>query len=280
MPVSGTELRLTWNVPTDGVSYSVEQSVDGVNYASVTTVVMESDTSAVTDGMLPANSYYVRIVATNADGGKAIYDGGLVSTEESPDTSGWYQIGSIAADSPDGGPLFDEGTPDYTVNNAPIFAGSQQGAVLRAVQGLVSDGSLPSVDSDGNVKIYRVIKYGHELGGESMMSLAAPMAAAASSTRSTFTFDCSQYVPVASVIYNFVAGTVGVTGGGAKDTTTHGPGESSDDPVRYFDGSVDYKATDIESSGLGGFAQSRSWISSTQWSANYRNCPAEVACDS
>ena len=268
VPVSGTELRLDWGSFHTGTTYSIELSADGVEYTSIGTVTAD-DNTIVTYGMQPNTPYNVRIVVTDANGGKEVYDGGAVSTKDEADTSGWYQVTSITLDS-DGSELTSgtNGT-NFTLNDTSIYAGSQQSTALLSINGLVNDGSTPTLASDGSIKLYQVLQYGcGSLAAASSDSLVSAMASASSTP---YTYEPDLYQNSFSVTFDFIAHTVngiadaiGKAIAGAIGWTT--------DPIRYFDGTVDYSATDIKSDDTDrGLSLSRSWTNNTQWSASQHN---------
>jgi autotransporter-associated beta strand protein len=56
----------------------------------------------------------------------------------------------------------DDNVDSFVEDKSWVYAGSLQGAILQSVQGLVTDGSLPTLDSDGSVTITRI--YSPEFG--------------------------------------------------------------------------------------------------------------------
>ena len=95
--VSGTEVFLS-SYGISGTTYSARVSTDGTNYSPVSLSALDalssSNTTFVAEGLLPNTPYYLRVVATGANGTE-IYDSGRVSTLDKPDASGWYSLEGI-----------------------------------------------------------------------------------------------------------------------------------------------------------------------------------------
>jgi autotransporter-associated beta strand protein len=274
--ISGTEVYLTWSGFDEGETHQLAQSSNGTEYVTLG-ALNNDDISTLVSGMIRNSDYYLRTTVTSAAGGQEIYDSGLVSTLDEEDTSGWYRLTSILADS-DGSELTPQSIGlDFTQNDGWMYAGSKQGLALAGVQGLVTDGTLPHVDADGNVKVYQVITYGCNAAASANVSsletdslslveasAADPvMTSSASGSDALFTADPDAYVPGWSVSYEFIPYTLNLLKSLAsrvaqtiKDLTS--------DPIRYSDGSIEYSATDIASSVPSGLSVSRSWEGSTK----------------
>ncbi len=85
----------------------------------------------------------------------------------------------------------------------------------------------------------------------------------------TYTFNPDNFPVIESIPVTFTPYTINIQ---QRSGAPAAPQNNSEDPIRYFDGAVDYSTTDLTSGSLGdGFTQSRSWTNNTQWSANQRN---------
>ena len=271
--VSGTELLLTWSGIDDGAeSYVVQLSADaGANFTTIATVTAD-DRTYLQGNLLRDTSYSLRVVATYADGTKEIYNGGPVSTLDLPDTSGWYRITGID-NMYNYYSSFSTLAPGYSESNPWVFAGSPQGAIIRSLPGLVTDGSVPAVDSSGDVQIIQYPQHpvpavvGLPINGPLAVAAGSgqlqSMAQAQTSLKALWTYSTG-YLGDISTALRFVIHSIGQMG-------ALNAGRSSD-PVQYSDGAVDYSATDLTSNGLGeDFGQSRSWTPFAQWSVGQRN---------
>jgi RHS repeat-associated protein len=270
--VSGTELLLPWRGLVGGAdaTYSIETSQDGANYAAVDTVTA-ADSMYVVTGLQPNTSYHVRVVAEHTGGGREIYDSGVIATLNTPDTSGWYRVTSVTRDSD--GSVYSEGT-------SWKYAGSAAGVALmwRRELGGVTDGSVPTVsDSSSTASALSTLASYAMASSDAESSGSGDGKIPASEVHSKYeqpeyspvTFDAAHFPYIESFPVWFTALTVNIA---QLCGAPAAPQNESEDPIRYFDGAVDYVTTDLESSGLGdGFAQSRSWTIATQWSAGERN---------
>jgi RHS repeat-associated protein len=266
--ISGTELFLFWTgIDDDAASYSLEVSADGGTTYTSTASLSATDKTFLQDLLDRNTSYHLRMVATNAQGGHEIYDSDPISTLDLPDVSGWYHI-DFEGTGPDYNPEFWEVYPEYS--RMPVFAGSPRGAVLRTLPGLVTDGTVPTVDESGHMVLYVYAEgYGSSLSalGSNLMADSGNDAvfamAAADAPTPVSTYGGTRPEGTVSVPYPYAADVSGENG--SSDSA------SSEDPIRYFDGTVDYSTTDLSSDGLGEtFTQSRSWTSYSRWSVGQR----------
>ena len=176
--ISDMELYLAWTGLAGGANttYTLYKSTNGSNYSWLATLTA-ADSEFLFSNLPRNTAYALRVVAQDANGAKRIYDGGLVSTLDTPSTATWYKIGSItrAADDPsdfpaDDAPLGTVLTPsnappsagnpyvyNFTVDTSWVYASSPAGAILQLVHGLVRDCSVPTQAADGTWKVYHVI---------------------------------------------------------------------------------------------------------------------------
>ena len=238
--LSGTELVLGtyWLDNGSNPTFMARWSSDGVHYSS-DGVTLLSNVGAIFSELERNTSYQLEIIATFSNGSRRVYQSGSLSTLDLPDTSGWYQV---TADVPES-----LGTLDY--NQAPIFAGSMAGAVVRAFGNFVHDGTVPEQDSFGAFSVYEVTVENHATGAQ----------------YPTYTFWDPPVPPNASNPNSdppkgFVAAARPVIG-------TSKPSGFGGDPIRYSDGATDYSVTDVSSNIDGDtFSLGRSWTSNTVWS--------------
>ena len=191
--VSSSVMALWWSgLSGDSqTTYTCEASIDGSTYFQVGTISV-GDWQLVVSGLQPQTTYALRVVATHTDGSREIYDSGRV-TLGSSQSSRWYRVSSISlAGSTADGQLQpgDELSPDsastayiHTIDppsqlaNAAIYTYGASGtlspgsfvedtswvyaesaalAVLQSLTGLVTDGSLPTVDDSGSVLLWHI----------------------------------------------------------------------------------------------------------------------------
>jgi RHS repeat-associated protein len=241
--ISDSEAFLSWkglDLSDEEETIVVEGSLDGIDYYQLAEVTETGGTYLVCN--LERNTaYYLRAVVSDSTGGKVIYDGGRVITADTAPTSGWYQIASLTKTS-DGSTL----TPsEVGITDASwVSAGSELGAFLKIISNnhLVFDGSVPTIQS-GAVTTWILNRHDAFYG---------------------LTFDTSRYyngaysepVPGSSIVPKVDTGT------GTNNSDAFGG-----DPIRYFDGAVDYSVTDIESGeSTSSLSLSRSWTSDSTWS--------------
>ena len=154
---SGSETYLSWNGLSGdaGTTYTTEVSTDnGVTYTAVASVAADTSTFVAT-GLQRNTAYRTRIVATSASGAKEIYETGSITTLDQPDESAWYRVDSITSD--EDGSVLSPSVLGFTQDDSWTYAGSPMGAVLQQVQGLVTDGSIPTIDANGEVKVWHVV---------------------------------------------------------------------------------------------------------------------------
>ncbi len=154
---SGSETYLSWKGLSGdaGTTYTTEVSTDnGVTYTAVASVAADTSTFVAT-GLQRNTAYRTRIVATSASGAKEIYETGSITTLDQPDESAWYRVDSITSD--EDGSVLSPSVLGFTQDDSWTYAGSPMGAVLQQVQGLVTDGSIPTIDANGEVKVWHVV---------------------------------------------------------------------------------------------------------------------------
>lgn len=237
--VSGTELLLFWtDLTPSAVTYHVQISGNGVNYITAG-VMNETDETYLFDGLAPNTTYYLRLTAFYSGGETEVYDSGPVTTLNLYDTSGWYQVRAFRESN---GAPFEQVNPGVGNVQSGVHAGSAAGAIIKSFPRLVRDGSVPTTGGDGFMSIYQNAP-GHEY---------------------RFSYDPNTPEGDLSIPIRFILYSLGLDGAANA--------AMSDDPVRYFDGAVEFGAADLVSTGLGGaFGQTRSWTASFQWSEGQRN---------
>ena len=154
---SGSETYLSWKGLSGdaGTTYTTEVSTNnGVTYTAVASVAADTSTFVAT-GLQRNMAYRTRIVATSASGAKEIYETGSITTLDQPDESAWYRVDSITSD--EDGSVLSPSVLGFTQDDSWTYAGSPMGAVLQQVQGLVTDGSIPTIDANGEVKVWHVV---------------------------------------------------------------------------------------------------------------------------
>ena len=225
-----------------------------------------SNTTFVAEGLLPNTPYYLRVVATGANGTE-IYDSGRVSTLDKPDASGWYSLEGIEN-------LTVPGDGFTTINSLThgnygptgwTFAGSAAGGVPGGAPW--TGGRRVGAHRQQQRRDVPSITTPRRSASPAASHTPFPRTSAATPAQpagSSFTPNGAQPPAPQSSPQDLSTNMAGRAAGPAA-------GKSAD-PIVYFDGTVDYDATDLESDGLGSaFTQSRSWTNQGQWSAGQMN---------
>ena len=166
------------------------------NYPIDTVITADdSDTisEAMLSGLTPGTTYYLKMVVQNPDGSQDIYDGGMVQTDSKTDVDRLYQLNSLTDDDDDTTlpPASDSSAymsvpkqvslgsqpgsqtaqltyfgstvptlagvaPKFKMDNSWVSASSFQEAAQQSLLGLVTDGTVPTVDPlTGNFMVYQ-----------------------------------------------------------------------------------------------------------------------------
>ena len=229
----------------------------GANYTTLDTLTAYD--AVFLQGDLRRNTpYHLRLLATEANGAREIYESGSLSTLDLADTSGWYQL-SVSRSTPWNLEL-SEVLPGFPVNYSGVYAGSPAGAILRSLPGLVTNGSVPTADPTTGEFLLYTYPSG---GGCSSVNARGAQTQDSPRTYADSWVDCAYRAgeSIAAIFRLFTEGLRGAPNA-----------ECGGEPVRYFDGSLDYSTTDLASNGLGEtFTQGRSWTAFSEWSASQRN---------
>ncbi len=246
--ISGTEIYHAWDGKRDDTEYTIAESSDGLNFSSLGRTIY-GNIATVTIGLERDTTYDdMWVVADNGSDRTISYQLDSITTLDLADTSGWYRISNE--------PFNVEvvySAYDYTefmtdFDGARNYAGSSQGAIIRELVSCITSTTLPTVGAGGaglnvNTTTGEVVWYfvatPHDEDNVTFDGNERP---------SPFSGLCvTQYTDVCT-------GPLTDCPGRDADTTT--------DPIFYYDGSIAYTATDLESDALAnGLALSRNWVS-------------------
>jgi RHS repeat-associated protein len=260
--LDGVDVGISWTgLPSDGnATVSLASSSDGTDFTAFAAPLFNASSSLV-GNLIPGSTNIARVQSVdNTTGATIICDSPPLTTPNTADQSGWYQLSSpVGSYSSDG--------YNWTLNGGWIHAGSVEAALAINMVGLIALGNGgPVLGSDGLIHLYHAVGYD------------------TAHTIDYWSWTRPYYPPNAYVvvtIYDYPLGVKTRSGppasaSGGEDPNASGgnPAQNgqSADPVRYFDGSIVYNATDLESDGFGGpFGQIRSWTNLTQYGASGRN---------
>ena len=262
LAISPTEINLGWyGVPASGTN-TILESTDGVHYTTMSNT-LPSNNYQILEGLQPNTKYYFKVQSTNASGGTMTYNTGAVSTlpvadssvpggASTSDRSGWYLVNNVTQAG--------TGTPVAAsqYDSQPIYAGSAQGALTIALGKLLSTHVNPYMGraervsaSDGSYCAGYVSIHCPYPGEEIFVDQY-----------------CANVTPVPPCGAD--GGGSGPTGTGPANNLISGgaTGPSAPDasyaPVTYFNGAVNYTASDLTANGFDQtLGQTRSWTQQT-----------------
>jgi|GEM_PF-268111 len=277
--ISGTEVRL------DGFNYDPTsaniQIAPGFGPASTfrATEYSTFDNGLIVSGLEPNTNH--DFAATFPDpvtgppengGGDVTFDPDPITTQDRPDETGWYRVAGYTVDGFDNIAIVTD-EEDTDLSALWAHAGSPEAALSKLLAGATLNGlpipssavPQPAAGTDDLFQLY--YEWSSSYGSTVFYIGYEPLPYNPHKVvhdSATFTLLIEQ----AEGPGDAATSALGDNEDPNADGTDPTPEGLTDDPIRYFDGSVIYESTDLASSGIDTpFEQTRSWTNRNQFAA-------------